>query len=194
MSYLPRSERRRAIIEATLRQVSKVGFGGLTTRGIAQELGAAPGTIHHNFESLTALKCAALQHLGDTALKDTDRMMNELPPEEAFLNALVFSSDPDYPDISQHWISVADEASRSEEIGELYGELLGKMHKQFTDYIEAYARSIELEPATSPNLLAWKLLAMATSLNDFQISGRVPLTGAQVRKIIDDELKISLLS
>ncbi|WP_051927557.1 TetR/AcrR family transcriptional regulator [Ruegeria halocynthiae] len=192
MSYLPKSERRIAIIEATLRQVAQVGFGGLTTRGIAQELGAAPGTIHHNFASLTDLKCAALQHMADAEFARYDSLIANLPMDQALLQMLVPDSGSDTALIARVWISAADEATRSDQVGAVFAEAVNQSQSRLAAFLTAYHSRLGCNAKFSPDLLAWKLLALSTSLSDFQISGKVLINRDQILGLIQDELANSL--
>lgn len=192
MSYLPKSERRIAILEATLRQVAQVGFGGLTTRGIAQELGAAPGTIHHNFASLTDLKCAALQYMADAEFARYDTLITDLPPEQALLNMLVPETDTDTALAARVWISAADEATRSDQVADVFAEAVNQSQSKLAAFLKNYQSQMGADIEFSPDLLAWKLLALSASLSDFQISGKVSINRDQILGLIQDELKNSL--
>lgn len=55
MAYLPREERRAAIVAAALRVMQRDGFGAVTARSVALDLGGSPGLIHQHFPSVQGL-------------------------------------------------------------------------------------------------------------------------------------------
>lgn len=59
MAYLPREERRSAIIAAALRVIRAEGFGAVSARSVAQAVGGSPGLIHQHFPSVAELTAAA---------------------------------------------------------------------------------------------------------------------------------------
>lgn len=59
MAYLPREERRAAIVAAALRVIRDGGFASVSARSVAQEVGGSPGLIHQHFLSVTDLTADA---------------------------------------------------------------------------------------------------------------------------------------
>lgn len=59
MVYLPREQRRAAIIDAALRVARRSGLSAVTARTVAAELGGSPGLIHQRFASMAELQAAA---------------------------------------------------------------------------------------------------------------------------------------
>ncbi|RMI32709.1 TetR/AcrR family transcriptional regulator [Nocardia stercoris] len=52
-----------ALLEATIRALSEVGYGALTTRGVAQSAGVSQGAQQHYFPTKSALVTAAMERL-----------------------------------------------------------------------------------------------------------------------------------
>lgn len=65
MAYLPKAERRRSIIEATIELMLDAGVSAATVRAIATAMGVSPGQIHHCFDSIDELRAEAFRTLSD---------------------------------------------------------------------------------------------------------------------------------
>lgn len=59
MAYLPREQRREAIIAASVRVARRSGLSAVTARTVAAELAGSPGLIHQHFASMTDLQAAS---------------------------------------------------------------------------------------------------------------------------------------
>ncbi|WP_408895893.1 TetR/AcrR family transcriptional regulator [Nocardioides sp. R1-1] len=69
MTYLPRAERRRSIVEAAAAVVARDGLGAVTARAVADELGGSPGQIHHHFTSTDQLAADAWRHYAELEIE-----------------------------------------------------------------------------------------------------------------------------
>lgn len=58
-----RAQTRQALLEATIGLLADVGYGGVTTRAVAQRAGVTPGALQHHFEGRAQLVAAASEHL-----------------------------------------------------------------------------------------------------------------------------------
>jgi AcrR family transcriptional regulator len=63
MSYVAQDDRRRQLIEATIRVLQRDGVGQVTTRAITLEAGAPLASIHYTFGSKDDLVRAAFEHV-----------------------------------------------------------------------------------------------------------------------------------
>lgn len=192
VTYLAKDERRRTIVEAALRLVADVGFGGITTRGVARETGVAVGLVHHYFRSLTELKSAALRHAAEQDFDWNEDLVAQKPLEQALLEMFDWGGLPDNVSATRIWISAADEANRSAEFGAVYGEVINQFHTQLTGVIAEGVSAGVLQVAISPAQSAWKILALATSLSDFQVSEHVGISNDQVKALLRLEMKTTL--
>ena len=192
MAYLAKEERRETIFKAVLDVVAQKGFGGITARGVAAELGAATGIIHHHFDSLTDLKCSSLLYAAQQDLEANDLLVAQHPIGEALLQVLDWRKVPNSTSISRIWISAADEATRSAEFDAVYGKAVNEFHAQLSGYIQDGLKSGALTSRMDPDVLAWKLVALSASLSDFLASDHIDVTGDQVSHIIQQELQASL--
>ena len=73
MAYLPREERRAAIIDAALSVLASGGFAALSARAVATELGGSPGLIHQHFASMDELAEAAWDSYVERNLAEFER-------------------------------------------------------------------------------------------------------------------------
>ncbi|MEH6527416.1 MAG: TetR family transcriptional regulator C-terminal domain-containing protein [Sneathiella sp.] len=192
MAYLAKEERRETIFKAVLDVVAQKGFGGITARGVAAELGAATGIIHHHFDSLTDMKCSALLFAARQDLAANDVIFTQNPIGPALLQILDWRKIPESTSISRIWISAADEATRSPEFDAVYGKAVNDFHAQLSGYIRKGVTSGDLKSGIDPDLVAWKLVAVSASLSDFLASDHIAVTGDQVSQIIQHELQESL--
>ncbi|WP_025134313.1 TetR family transcriptional regulator [Leucobacter sp. PH1c] len=70
MAYLPRDERRAALIDAALRVIRSGGFAAVSARSVAQEIGGSPGLIHQHFASVGELTGLAWRQYVDENLAE----------------------------------------------------------------------------------------------------------------------------
>lgn len=191
MAYLAKEKRRETIFKAVLDVAAQKGFGGITARGVAAELGAATGIIHHHFDSLTEMKCSSLLFAAQQDLEANDLIMARNPIGPALLQILDFRKVPDSSNISRIWISAADEATRSAEFDVVYGKAVNDFQAQLSGYIRKGTESGDLKSHSDPDLIAWKLVALSASLSDFLASDHMTVTGDHVSHIIRQELQES---
>lgn len=192
MAYLAKEERRESIFKAVLGVVAQKGFGGITARSVAAELGAATGIIHHHFDSLTDLKCSSLLYAAQQDLEANDLLVAQHPIAEALLQVLDWRKVPDSSSITRIWISAADEATRSAEFDAAYGKAVNDFHAQLSGYIRMGIRSGDLKSQIDPDFMAWKFVALSAGLSEFLASDHIDVTGDQVSDIIQQELQVSL--
>lgn len=131
-----REERRRQILAAALRVLSRKGFHAATNRDIAAEAGISPGLIYWYFRSKEELLVAALEgvspvlQMGDRLEEIQDVLI------EAFLRRLAtewlaaFRNEQN----QQLFRVVFSEASRSQALNELTDRLAGRA----LDFVAAY--------------------------------------------------------
>ena len=58
-----RAQTRQALLDATIGLLAEVGYGGVTTRAVANRAGVTPGALQHHFEGRAQLVSAAAEHL-----------------------------------------------------------------------------------------------------------------------------------
>jgi AcrR family transcriptional regulator len=110
--------RRRDVSEAVWRVLAGGGFGGLTLRAVAAEMGASTGLLTHYFPNKRALVAYALD-LADE--RTANRPLREAAPGLASLRAALLDVLPLTPaatDMNRIWVSSWDVALADPELGE----------------------------------------------------------------------------
>ncbi|GAA1582601.1 TetR/AcrR family transcriptional regulator [Leucobacter aridicollis] len=126
MAYLPREERRAAIIEATVRVMLADGLEGVSARSVATAVEGSPGLIHQHFASVPELIASAWQKFVADSLVEYDQAVvadGEDPIREFFGNHV----DPERAAEVGLWVSAWAYALRSPEFGPVYAETLGQL-------------------------------------------------------------------
>lgn len=88
-----REARRRELIQATWRVISRVGIEHTTVREIAREVGWSAGMIAHYFATKDDLLLAALEHMHERVMARAARRVERLDGVEA-LRAVLMESLP----------------------------------------------------------------------------------------------------
>jgi AcrR family transcriptional regulator len=81
-----RARSRAALLEATARQVSRAGYGGLNLEAVAAEAGFTRGALYHQFAGKEALVLAAVAWVRETWWEEVGAVLDEpRPPDEALV-------------------------------------------------------------------------------------------------------------
>ncbi|MBP6684249.1 MAG: TetR family transcriptional regulator [Leucobacter sp.] len=126
MAYLPRDERRAAIVEATIRVMRSAGFEGVSARSVAAEVGGSPGLIHQHFSSVSSLTASAWRAYVAESLEGFAGAVHggeRDPVEEFFGNHL----DPAQGAELSLWVSAWAHALRSPDFGSVFAESLAAL-------------------------------------------------------------------
>src|SRR5215218_683066 len=77
---------RAALLEATARGISRVGYGNLVLEEVAAEAGYTRGALYHHFRDKETLVLAALEWVDDTWHAEVGSVFDEdLPPVDALV-------------------------------------------------------------------------------------------------------------
>lgn len=192
MSYMPRAERRQAILEATLKLATENGFAGLTARAIARELDAATGIVHHHFESLEDLKCAAFRHANENGFHKHLEKARSMPPRDGI--QFILASYPEHGEEFEIriWMSKGDESLRSEQMQQAFTECYNSTQQVLTDIIEAGRIQGAFSPRLPSEKAAWKLLGLSFTLMDVSYLKGTNLDRQTALEIISSEIDETL--
>ncbi|MDR6867404.1 AcrR family transcriptional regulator [Microbacterium resistens] len=83
MSYLPREERRRSIIDAAARVIASDGISAVNSRTVSGVLGGSPGQIHHHFASIDQLISEAWKRYAKNEVRDFRTHVARMDREDA---------------------------------------------------------------------------------------------------------------
>lgn len=155
MAYLPREERRAAILEATIRVLRSDGFAGVSARSVAAAVGGSPGLIHQHFSSVTSLITSAWQQYVAESLNEFEAAIRdgEHDPMREFFGNHVDSGQRDEIGI---WVSAWAHALRSPEFGVVFTETLTDL----TNALRAASPGLTEAAAERTVLLGFALAGM----------------------------------
>ena len=133
--------RRARVSEAVWRVLAARGFGGLTLRAVAAELGSSTGLLTHYFPSKRALVWHAL----DVAEERTRAYLRRVPDGEgrdglraALLDVLPLT--PELVEMSRVWVSSWDAGIGDDELGRLHGARYVRWRGRLTGHIATAVR------------------------------------------------------
>lgn len=187
MAYLPKSERREALIAGALALLRREGLGRVTTRAVAAETGAAAGIVHHHFPSGEALRAEAFGRLVAADLAALDEALERLPDDALTgfaLDELVPSGtdDPHWRLWCEAWdVSRADPA-----VASVYAQAIAGWRAR----VAALLARLSGRPAEDPAIAAaaWRVLALADGLSGFTLLQPVVLEPGEARERMAEAL------
>ncbi|CAM3802107.1 TetR family transcriptional regulator [Parendozoicomonas haliclonae] len=192
MSYLPKEEKRKAILDATLRLAVAHGFAGITARKVAAEMGTATGTIHHHFSSLDNLKQEAVHYAVQSAHEYDLQAIEGLSPYDALCRLLLPSNIPDREFDTRIWLSAADEMWRNEGLKQEFCQGMTSYTDSIESLIEQGCSQGLFKPILPPRQCAWKLSGTAFSLSSYTYLDDPSLDLPAVDAIILKDLQVTL--
>ncbi|WBA79886.1 TetR family transcriptional regulator [Endozoicomonas sp. GU-1] len=192
MSYLPKDEKRKAILEATLSLVVSCGFAGITARKVAAEMGAATGTIHHHFSSLDELKTEVIRYAISSSVDSDLEAIKGLPPYEALQQMLLPSNFPDREFENRVWLSAADEMWRNEQLKTVYCESMISLTDLIEGVITLGQQQGLFDPALDSRQCAWKLMATSFTLSNYSYLGDSSLNLTAIDELVINDIRLTL--
>jgi len=157
--------RRRDVSAAVWSVLAARGFGGLTLRAVATEMGASTGLLTHYFPTKRAL----VRHALDIAEERTDERERRVPAEaglEALRAALldVLPLTPDATAMSRVWVSFWDGALGDPALAARQKLRYELWRARLRRHIEAAQRTGALPASAAPGELAATAAAFAHGL------------------------------
>ena len=154
MAYLPREQRRAAIIDAALKIIRRDGFAAVTARSVAQEVAGSPGLIHQHFPSMDELIATAWQQYIDTNIAEFSE--NLAAGADTTAEFFANHSDPDRREELSLWVDAWTEALRRPAFAATFTHSLNQLTRALTEHDEHIS---EIE-AKHDVLLALSLASM----------------------------------
>lgn len=142
--------RRRDVSQAVWRVLAAEGFGGLTMRAVAAELGASTGLVTHYFPNKRAL----VRHAVELA-EEHGRVRDHHPSTHPGLDALraalldVMPLTTHAADMNRVWVSFWGEALSDESLGDFEIRRYERWRGMLRPHVEAAVERGELPPGTS---------------------------------------------
>ena len=156
--------RRAQVSEAVWRVVATHGFGGLTLRAVAAELGSSTGLLTHYFPGKRALVRYALE-VAEERSQAYPRRQGEAQGRAALRAALldVLPLTPEMVEMSRVWVSSWDAGIGDPELGELHGARYVRWRERLRGHLETAVRQGEFA-AADPDDLAVRCASFAHGL------------------------------
>jgi AcrR family transcriptional regulator len=157
--------RRRDVSKAVWSVLAARGFGGLTLRAVATEMGASTGLLTHYFPTKRAL----LRHALEIAEERTDERDRRVPAEEGMeaLRAALLDVLPLTPEataMSRVWVSFWDGALGDDALAARQKARYERWRERLGHHIEAGQRAGQLPASADPGELAAAAAAFAHGL------------------------------
>jgi AcrR family transcriptional regulator len=180
--------RRRDVSEAVWRVLAAQGFGGLTLRAVAAEMGASTGLLTHYFPSKHALVVHALE-VAEERTRARDRQSRDaggLPALRAAL-ADVLPVSPELTEINRVWVSSWDAALADPELGALERARYQRWRSRLKPLVIDAQNRGEL-PAGEPDDLVAGLAAFTHGLVVQALFDPRAFSRKRLLKLLDDHL------
>jgi AcrR family transcriptional regulator len=181
--------RRRDVSAAVWRVIERGGFGGLSLRAVAAEMGATTGLISHYFENRRALV--------EFALAEADERTRSLPRRTGAADELaglrdmlldVLPLDRRMTLMSRVWVSSWDAALADPELGDHQARRYRNWRRRLRAKIVAAQEAGLLDPARDPSHLAAIAAAFAHGLVVQALFDPASLRPARQRALVDEFL------
>ncbi|MEU4391886.1 TetR/AcrR family transcriptional regulator [Kribbella sp. NPDC023855] len=147
--------RRRDVSAAVWRILAAEGFGGLTMRAVATELGATTGLVTHYFPSKQALVVHALE-LAETRTRELTPSIEGLRGLAALEQALagVLPLTPETTEINRVWVSSWDVALADPALRTLEKARYQRWRARLKPLVEQSQQEGDLPPGNPDDLVA----------------------------------------
>lgn len=191
----PQRSAREQILEAAVERIATDGIDDVRIARIAMDAGVSTSLVHYHFESREALLAEALEYsfdrAGDVRIGDATAE----PDSHAQRLAAMIDQCLPYPGALERdwilWVELWLRAVRRPELRETAARLYGRMHRWFSEAIEAGIAAGEFADRDA-DALADRLLAMLDGLGIRALvrDRAVPLewARAEVWRVLADEV------
>lgn len=166
MAYLPKAERRAALLDAAVALLWREGLSRVTTRAVAAEAGSASGILHHHFATAADLKREAFAMFAARDLGEIEQRIAGLEP----LSSLAALIDELIPRTGNEphwrvWREAWDEAQTDGAFAEAYLDAIEAVRARLTRALAAAAADADFDADGA----SWRLLALSDGLIGFTL-------------------------
>jgi AcrR family transcriptional regulator len=185
---MARGERREAIVRAAVTVMLREGFGAMTTRRVATELGAANGIIHHHFRTAAELKRAAFAH----HVAAQRQAFDEAAPGMTLAQAIaLFVEDQIAAEREREmrlWAEAWHEAQGDPELAAIYADAVRDWHRLLSNLLrEGFSQGV-FKAQADVEETAWRILGLGFGLSGMVTLPAALLSPAESRRIMVDML------
>ncbi|MGW7432284.1 TetR/AcrR family transcriptional regulator [Streptomyces sp. NPDC054861] len=181
--------RRRDVSEAVWRVLADRGFGGLTLRAVAGEMGATTGLLTHYFPSKRALLRTALEVLAERSERRPRRTASSqglAALRAALLDILPLT--PEAAAANRIWVASWDIALADPELADEHAERYRRSRTRLTEHVTDAQRLGELPAGSSAEDLAAAAQSFALGLVVQALFAPAELPPERQVRLLDDWL------
>lgn len=169
------SDRRQAIVDATLNVMLRKGMAATTVRDVAQEMGTSSGLIHHYYTSMDELLARAFEQAARQDLEATRvAMAAGLDPVEGLRIFFGNYARADQDWAFQLWLDAWAEAARRPAVQSTSRRLNVAWQQLLEDVIKSGIGSGQMTCA-DPAASAWRILSLLDGLALQTVAHRVAI-------------------
>lgn len=180
MARMTPSDRRQAIVDATLAVALRKGLASTTVRDVAAEMGTSSGLIHHYFNSMDEVLAAAFEKAAGQDLATTvEAMAGYQDPLErlaAFFRSYV-RSDQDWA--FQLWLDAWAEAARRPALRQSSVRLNVAWQQLLVETIKVGMKEGSMT-SDDPEATAWRIISLLDGLSLQVVAHRATLDRSTV--------------
>lgn len=164
MPRLPATERRAAIVDATVAVMMRRGMAATTVRDVADHMGTSSGLVHHYFTSMDSLLAAAFEQAAGRDLAVTRAAMAPCDGAVQRLRAFFASyvrADQDWA--FQLWLDAWSEAARRPALRETSQRLNTQWHRLLVETVREGVDSGVMS-CGDPSAASWRIVSLLDGL------------------------------
>jgi AcrR family transcriptional regulator len=171
------TERREAIVDATLAVMLRQGMAATTARDVAHEMGTSGGLIHHYFASMDELHAAAFERAAVQGLEATQEALAGLTSDDPVGRVQTFfatyvRAEQDWA--FQLWLDAWSEASRRPVVREVSQRLNVAWQQLLAGEIRGGVAAGSFR-CGDPDAAAWRILSLLDGLALQTVAHRLDL-------------------
>lgn len=164
MPRMTPTDRREAIVDATLKVMLRKGMAATTVRDVAQEMGTSSGLIHHYYASMDELLAEAFDRAASQDLDVTrEAMAAGMDPVESLRIFFGTYARADQDWAFQLWLDAWAEAGRRPAVQSTSRRLNVAWQELLEDAIKSLIESGDVTCA-DPAASAWRILSLLDGL------------------------------
>jgi AcrR family transcriptional regulator len=169
-----RARSRAALLEATARGISRLGYGHLVLEDVAAAAGYTRGALYHQFRDKDALVLATLEWVNDTWYAEVGSVFDEdLPPVEALVELARRHAVYCRRDIARMMVALRVEfAAREHPVGDAVRAQTRKLLEHVRRLIVAGRRDGSIPPGPPAPVLARAFMSAVESVV-IALAGRI---------------------
>ncbi|MCA9779539.1 MAG: TetR family transcriptional regulator C-terminal domain-containing protein [Candidatus Eremiobacteraeota bacterium] len=136
--------RRQQIVDGLLQVMSQKSYEKATIASIARAAELTPGVVHYHFNSKQEILLELTRQLAEKLSERYHSLTLDGSPRarlNAFIDARLATGPGSDPAAVACWVAIGTEASRQEEVGDIYRRVMGEQVKELSQILESFFSS-----------------------------------------------------